>query len=526
MSEQMKPEVHLEISSGVFRIPTDTVTYNIKVISSGESIANTVVNQIVATEMRGQASQRVEPSPDLVEPVVDDFYAQAYRYFTDKVCLLAEHRSQSEAKSDDERITGPAEDCLSRVDSVLLSVDQGLSEMRLGFVGQEETSIVPAGSGTEKSAMIEGVLEVGEDISKVKKIIAELMISPPKDSHEVVASTPAPPATKTRYLFDIDVVFQTMYELCTNETVKTHSQDARAKAATLFNQDTFLDFLSEKISGYEEDDGFFLVPVSDVLVGLVAACADKTVINLLKNMNKKQADIFLDQFLPLEVPPTEEIASQEESLPQVDAGGEPDAVADEPESGGLVEVSSLLNKIIANIDQLSVQIASPCDEKSEAVSGKNNEDLLPQLDDLLAKVRAIGDDTKQTMSEIEKDSSQQVLGQDPDELITGLLDIGRSMVDCLQQKENQSDLIFSDITLAGSVPDIMKDIANSDEGQGENLAEEDFSLSTSQESPDLHDEMLDFSEEILTGDIEPDEEDDFGEASQDDIDKLLEDMNG
>jgi chemotaxis regulatin CheY-phosphate phosphatase CheZ len=134
----------------------------------------------------------------------------------------------------------------------------------------------------------------------------------------------AAPVSKQRYLFDLDVIFQTLYELCTNETVKEHIAGARAKAAEIFDLAAFQDTMSEKAGAYEADgDNYFNVPMSDVFQSLFAVCSDKGIKNLLKKMDAGQSTIFLDQAIPLEVPKTEEVAASPGAAPATAAEADP-----------------------------------------------------------------------------------------------------------------------------------------------------------------------------------------------------------
>jgi len=180
---------------------------------------------------------------------------------------------------------------------------------------------------------------------------------------EVLDLAEAAPETvrRTRYLFALDTIFQTMYELCTNETVKTHITAARKKAGEIFDHNGFVDALGEKIENLAPDsDNFFTVPLSDVLSALLASCSDQKTQNLLKKMDLNQAEIFLDQSLPLEVPPTEEIeeaapaaATPPEAgsaAPVVSAQGADPRVAEV--AGMLAESMALAGELTGNLEQM------------------------------------------------------------------------------------------------------------------------------------------------------------------------------
>lgn len=494
MVEQVKPEVHLEVCSGFFRIPTETVNYNITVLNTSESTAAAVVNQIIETE------SKVQRAPNVKEPpVVDNFYLEAVSQFSKEFSRLTEkgHDAKGSSVAAGDFSNDPAIARLYGIAGSAAAVEQGLSELRDNVVAQSEMSTEKADVGDEESGIINGIKKVCGEVERVKELLAE--IRTPQDSS---APPPAPvstPTTKTRYLFDIDVVFQTMYELCTNETVKTHSQEARAKADTLFDKDIFLDYLSERVSGYEEDDNFLSVPIDDVLTGLINSCEDKGVINLFRNMNKKQADIFLDQFLPLEVPAKEDIVSDGESSVSSEEAETPlDAGGSALNLEKLADISELLAKISTDLEQMTGKESSP---KS------SGDELLPKIDDLLGQAKGLNPDLKEIASDLtETFSAAGGQGKDQDSmLLAEMIHLGQGLVRSLKEKEANAGLVFSKFE---SSEKVAADNAVLDEdGLGKN---EVVGL------PDPFDEEL--------SDDDDDDDDDFGEASQDDIDKLLADM--
>ena len=113
--------------------------------------------------------------------------------------------------------------------------------------------------------------------------------------------------------------------------------------------DKFHDAISSKAVKYEADsDNFFTVPMSDVFASLFKACKDKGIANLLKKMDAGQSSIFLDQTIPLAVPPVEEI--EVEIAPPADAA----AVVAAPPDPRLGEVKELLvqaNEVLATLPE-------------------------------------------------------------------------------------------------------------------------------------------------------------------------------
>ena len=211
---------------------------------------------------------------------------------------------------------------MDQVEKVQNQTD-GVKELLLSLKTHNafQTEAVAAGeAGAQSAALTLQTLQ--EKIGRANALIVALQEDSGAGEVFDLAKGAPEMVRRTRYLFDLDTIFQTMYELCTNEAVKTHITAARKKIDEFFDHNTFVDAMGEKISDLEPDsDNFFTVPLSDVLSALLIACSDQKTQNLLKKMDINQSEIFLDQSLPLEVPPIEEI---DEAIP---------AAAFQPEAG-------------------------------------------------------------------------------------------------------------------------------------------------------------------------------------------------
>ena len=119
------------------------------------------------------------------------------------------------------------------------------------------------------------------------------------------APAPEPAAPAGPYFhFPIDVVFQTVYELCTNEAVKKHiktmwdSQDQfdPAKVEAVLNEICPKD---------PDEDNFLNIDLKQVLKSLFQTTANEKFQGVLKKMAQTSDQIFLEQTLPLEAVPGE-----------------------------------------------------------------------------------------------------------------------------------------------------------------------------------------------------------------------------
>ncbi|MDR0356616.1 MAG: protein phosphatase CheZ [Deltaproteobacteria bacterium] len=134
--------------------------------------------------------------------------------------------------------------------------------------------------------------------------------------------------------FDLDVVFQTMYEFCTNESVKEHIKAMReANAQGGFRTQAVEEELSRQAADLEPDDGFYNFPTPGILKLLYSNTANEEFKQVLKKMNQTVDSIFLEGQLPVE---GREVTLAQEDLAELSETVQPPAVAEEspPEGGG------------------------------------------------------------------------------------------------------------------------------------------------------------------------------------------------
>ncbi|NOX26137.1 MAG: hypothetical protein GXP59_08515 [Deltaproteobacteria bacterium] len=464
MAVDNRPEVNLEICSGFLRIPTNDLIYNIKVLASAESSTTRVIEKIVEVEKRAEpvpvppAPKPAAPEPTAPLSQADDYYQQAaLQFYRDlKKC------QESYATTEQEDNTSNGLNDLAEMAGELREVLNGIKK-----------SLPPTTSnGGGQDSPLAALKAVAAKIAQARKL-AEGPVS--ETAPEPGAKNePAPTAASekhTRYLFNFDAVFQTIYELCTNETVKDHVQKARAQADDIFAKETFYDALSPKVAKLAEDDGFFTIPMSDIFKSLDVACSDKGISNLLKKMDQQQSTIFLDQFLPLEVPPTEEIEIPAQAAA---TGGEASAA-----SSGNNGIAAILAKIETEINSINIagQYGPP-------------ENLVDGIDNAVNITASIACDAGQIARVSKIDSQFRWL---PVKTATMFMD------NLLSQKDGDPHLSFAD---------------------GEKKAKAVTAEFNTQETEKL-DLLL---RAVNEPDDEEDDDDDGGEVGQDEIDRLLEEM--
>jgi hypothetical protein len=477
MTERKKTEVNLEMCSGFFRIPTDDIIYNITVLASNEPSTTKVVEKIIEVEKIVEVERKSPEPPVEAAPVVavsplalDDYFQKSARTFQQELTATAREAGTLLATG------GVGPDLGAIQDLAAMAMD--LKEVLLSMKGHPLLS--GSGGSTGAAALAPALSQLATKIVHARSVCASSSALPS------APTTSQATKTVTRYLFNLDAVFQTIYELCTNETVKTHIQGARAKANEIFDKDIFYDAISPKASGYTEDDGFFTVPMTDIYTALGSACSDKAICNLLTKMDKQQGAIFLDQFLPLEVPEKAEV-----TIPVAD---DADFLEESPGPASTGNLTALLNECQNDIDALMLLGAT-------AGGGQphSNDDFLTKVEDAITIAARIHFDASR-LAEEEAGSPSN----DPTSLlgikIKGLAILAETM---LKEKETSPGLTYEQGLSAG-------------QAALSRLVSEMTPKPKPQPPPPPP------PPKVSTG--APPASENYGEASQDDIDRLLEEL--
>ncbi|MEW6521780.1 MAG: protein phosphatase CheZ [Thermodesulfobacteriota bacterium] len=424
-----KPEIYLEIGASFFRIPTPEANYNITVLGDQETSVTRAVEKMVEKEKKTapayEESAMAAVSAGLSAGARDDFYrevsSEIYRDIGNlaknlSVTIMdipAEDRQQKRVELDEagdkiEDAKNQLKDIVHMTEKAAMQIMDKVEDV------QGETDNVkdllsalrnhPAFSITEPVAEDETTYPITEETEALQQQLNQAVGLLTAIQTEGVAEA-APPVThkekKRRYLFNLDVVFQTLYELCTNEAVKEHLTKARQKAADIFGLETFQDAISVKAVKYEADsDNFYTVPMSDVFASLFKACKDKGIANLLKKMDAGQSSIFLDQTIPLEAPPVEEI-EVESAAPAAAPAAPPDPRLD--------EVKELLNRAVAVLGTLpekthGLRLPSGCSN----MTLEDQREIFKRIEDAFAMTANISSDVSKITEAL---SFQDLSGQ-------------------------------------------------------------------------------------------------------------------
>ena len=437
MAAKNKPEIFLEMNTGFFRIPTSDANFNVTVLGSwGEaesSCKDAGAGRGVEAPESNEGVPAFMPEDDLFyQEVSADLYndiGKLAKSLSETIKdIPAEDRLQKRVELDeaDEKI----EDAKSQLQDIVRMTEKAAMQIMdnvekvqgetfevrdLLSALKEHPAFVAASSGGQEEVQDEVPEEassLSDETAKIKEYMnqaREILAVVQEEGSVLEAPEPVKKTeTKTLYLFDVDVVFQTLYELCTNETVKDHLRAAREKAEELFHFDTFYHAMAPKAAAYEADgDNFFNVPMTDVFTSLLESCNDKGISNLLKKMDKGQGDIFLDQTIPLEAPPTREVEIEVEGEAEA---GEPLGAGDSNADPRLAEVQALLQQGLDAVDALPKVSGAvvPSMNGSGVMSASEKEEIFEQIEEALSKTSKISADV---FSITESLSFQDLSGQ-------------------------------------------------------------------------------------------------------------------
>lgn len=345
MDEQRKPPVvRLELNAGVFRIPTDEVVFEITV--AGQTGLPQIIEKIVEREIA--VEQPAAPPPARPEqPVLapDSFYKEISEEMYQEIGRLARQLSITiktplsendvaqldlgQAGVDLESAKGHLQDIVQMTEKATMDImdvsediegncdiiKKNLSVLkRLQDVAAEGAE--PSAHAPDVSGRASPLATIADRLHKLRGLLAGLPLQ----------SSPAPASAAEQtvrvYRFNLDIVFQTLYELCTNETVKkNHIKPMRDAQATAFNVSEILKAFSDLAPTVPVEETFYQFPLVSILKILFQNCSNENFRQTLKKMHQSSTTIFIDQTLPIEgavenVPtPAEQPAATEEPSP-------------------------------------------------------------------------------------------------------------------------------------------------------------------------------------------------------------------
>ncbi|MBF0474420.1 MAG: protein phosphatase CheZ [Deltaproteobacteria bacterium] len=410
MSDKKIPRITLEVQSGAFTIRTEDVIYDIVV--KADLNATRVIEKIVEKEVPvyREASQ---PPAALLAPAAlvtsdsganqdEKFYEEVTAEIYSEIGTLAKQLSISlkgvsvsdlagldmasagkeleSAKGQLEQVVNLTESATMNIIDKVEEIEEVCKEIQNNLKKINEFEPI---SEESRNKIMDDIGKLAEDYPKIQSVVGtvlqneETVYEKLKEVSQSAPSTPvAPvvgkPAGPPARIFPLDTTFQTIYELCTNEVVKKHIKTMREKQTNEFDHEAINEYLSAKTAGLAVEDGFLNVPIKAIFESLYKATPNEEFKTLIKKMTSNSEKIFLDQFIPLDMPPD----------------AEPDP-SQEDESAGPASVESIIggNGHFTEVLDLIYQNISTLREKGELFNLEVDFELLSSLGEMTISSR-------------------------------------------------------------------------------------------------------------------------------------------
>jgi len=409
------PVVHLELNAGVFRIKTDDTIYEITV--KADSSVTQVVEKIVEKEVMAEKPPASEPeaappvdSSDEPDSTTDTFYKEISEEMYNEIGQLARKLSLNikmpsqpgedvqevdigKAGADLEEAKGHLQDIITMTEKATMdimdisedirsgcdTIKQNLTDIKkMDFVGKLVEDV------TGRSCQEGGAAFLADMIEKEGQLrhrIQELPVQQEQAEKPAPVSDTAPATKKVKiYTFDLDVVFQTLYEMCTNENVKKgHIKPMREEQKEIFDITAVQKAFSDKAPDVDVEENFYNFPLSFILKVLFQYAGNATYKQSLKKMNQSAANIFLDQTLPIEG------SIEEKDVPvEPEPKEDPSSLTAGGDSGQLQNVLGLIDTNIAllqtEMDRLGPAESGGDGDTEPGVSKQDHERLIGALE--------------------------------------------------------------------------------------------------------------------------------------------------
>ncbi len=329
---QTLPVIELELNSGSFKIKTEEAIYQITV--SPDSSLGQAITRIVDHEAAKGAEVDADDSGFREDPfyreMSEDLYAEIGQ-LARRLALSIKDIPGPNFKTVDLEKTGiELEGAKEQLEDIVQMTEKATMEiMDLAEAMSEDCQKVQETLNTIKNLEIlkpaEDELDWGDetpsekkeestgtgsealaDLLKNEQSLMEMIRALPVSEGEAKTADPAAtqpdepaPGVKV-YSFDMDVIFQTLYELCTNEKVKAHIKTMWNEKDTAFDGEYVQDALSNAAPTVDVEDNFYNFPITTILKNLFQASKEEGHKQILKKMNTTADSIFLDTVLPVE----------------------------------------------------------------------------------------------------------------------------------------------------------------------------------------------------------------------------------
>ncbi len=390
MAASNPPEITLELTGGSLTIRTAEAIYRIVVSAGGggqapalaaEPAAPALPQTPASTPQAAAAGDddwddlELPEPPDHLPPVEkaegapedEEYYRELSHEMYREVGRLARRLSMSirdvkvdkvdgidlesagqqleQAKDQLESVVKMTEQATMKIMDLGEDIQKAINKAR-GIMEQMNTAEeTPAPEG-EDSAAAQVREELSQALAQLKEYLEKLgqeplapLVEQAKALQEELAQAgadqsppsqpePEPEDSGPYYQFSLDLVFQTTYEMCTNDTVKKHVKAMWDLAAKSFDQKLIERELNKLVTDPPDEDNFLNLDLKGVLKALFQATKEDRFKQVLKKMAGTVEQIFLEPTLPLEAVPGKAPAPAKKAAPPpAPAGPSPETLA-------------------------------------------------------------------------------------------------------------------------------------------------------------------------------------------------------
>lgn len=443
------PVIHLELTTGIFKIKAEDAVYEIEV--KADSSLTQVVEKIVEKEVivekpvekiiekivekeivvekdaekkADEITEKSEITKDSVEEGTDKFYKEISEEMFNEIGKMARDLSISiktpidddmksvdisqagvdleSAKGKLQNIVEMTEKATMEIMDISENIQDGCDEIKknlaeiqkIDFIGKlEKEGQEEAPSESNNEVSLEDIDEVIGREEKLKQELLNLPLQPaaevPEPEPEPVAEAEPETTTVKVYSFDVDVVFQTLYELCTNEQVKSHIKSMRGEVDNTFEIDNVLKDFSDMAPTVDVEDNFFNFSLPDILKILFQHSKEEKYKKTLKKMHQSAASIFLDQILPIEGSVEEKEVQVEKKAEEPKENIVSAVSSDDPLTGMIKLIDENIEKLKSHKDKISSMSGRSTTSSESALKKEDQEKLISTIESTDKLIKAI-----------------------------------------------------------------------------------------------------------------------------------------
>lgn len=334
MSEQSLPEIRLELNSGTFKIRTPEAIYIITVHPAGtvaREIAR-VVEHEVDSEVVSAGTEISDDREALisVDMEKDPFYKEVSVSMLKRIGQLAKRlnislknfsvnavrdmdldksgRRLADAMGQLEEINIMAEKATMAIMDLTEKIQEDIRRTKENIKVLNEIDLT---AGEDVDSVYEAVEEVCGGLKAHQPVVDEIVSSERMllesitELSDIVCHVEEREDEETPHEFDLDTILQTLYECCTNESVKerieTMRNDKKACDTSLFYA-----AMNESLKEIEIRDNFADIPITLILASLSRATDIEKYQGFLEDLGNNLSSFFLEENLSFEFPQPQE----------------------------------------------------------------------------------------------------------------------------------------------------------------------------------------------------------------------------